>query len=244
MYPSSDAGLTLHCKADRKKSHRFKHSPIPNACPAKPRATHLYLDLVSAENIKLYLVALILRWRDKRSILNKCTYWEIIHLGRTCTCLQSPHPSTSGRFCRKVCKDVLWRCHRNQAGTWSRNPTTCRSKGNRSFYRKRPFRYRSCISTRTARTFFLFPWRNQPHKRTRILETYLDPRIWPRHLLCVCSYGHQFHLNEEKIYQQQEQQQQQLLSRQRNPTFLQRMPSPVIGYSGALCLVRKTQSTG
>lgn len=157
----------------------------------------------------------MLRRRHIGRVLNKWimffiwlnTYWEIIHLGTTCTSLHSRHPSTSGRPYRRVCKYVLWRCHRNQGDTWSRNPRTCRSKGNRSFYRKMPFRYRSCISMRTARIYLPSPRRSQPHKKTRILETYLGLNTWRRHLQRVYSYGNQFHLDEKKMYQQLKQQQ-------------------------------------
>lgn len=120
------------------------------------------------------------------------------HLGRTCICLQSPHPSMSGRFCRKVYMNDHWHYHRNQAGTLSRNPRRCKSKGNHSFYTKMPFHCKSCISNRTFRIFFLSLWKNQRHKRMYIWETYLDQCTLPRHLLCVCSCEFQFHLKERK----------------------------------------------
>lgn len=120
------------------------------------------------------------------------------HLGRTCICLQSPHPSTSGRFCRKVYMNDHWHYHRNQAGTLSRNPRRCKSKGNHSFYTKMPSHCRSCTSIRTFRIFCLFQWKSQRHKKMYIWETYLDQCTWPRHLLCVCSCELQFHLKERK----------------------------------------------
>ena len=128
------------------------------------------------------------------------TYWEMSLLGTTCTCLQSPRPSMSGRFCRRVYMNALWRYHSNQVGTLSRNPRLYKSKESHSFYTKMPFHCRSCISKHTSRIFFLFLRKSQRHKKIHIWETYLDLYISLLHLLCVCSCELQFHLKKERKY--------------------------------------------